>query len=99
MDGNHVMATAVINSSSPTTSGWLKGKRAEQKETHFIREQNLKQKVLEGTACPQSTSLTNEGKDSFDDALHKLQALESCPGTKVTNVLVFSTGVLQGVLH
>lgn len=52
MDGNHVMATAVINSSSPTTSQWLKGKRAEQKEIHFIREQNLKQKVLEGTACP-----------------------------------------------
>lgn len=49
--------------------------------------------------CPKSTLLTNQGKHSFDDPLNKLQALKSCPGTKVASVLVFSTGVLQRILH
>ena len=67
-------------------------------ENKFKKKKIVKRHSL-FVVCPKSTLLTNQGKDSFDDPLNKLQALKSCPGTKVASVLVFSTGVLQWILH
>lgn len=90
------------------TKQQVNNKQTKQNKIHFVREPALgkkRKKLLKRTAFyififfGNSIQLTNQGKDSLDDALNKFQALKSCPGAQVASALVLSTDILQGVLH